>query len=218
MNHPITSTLPENESNNANNSTAQPNSTTPHSSAQVGDTIQLGRLDWIVLSVRDNRALLLSYYILEIRPYHNIHHVEITWEYSNLRKHLNGYFLDTTFDEQERALIIETLVINNDHPRHRTPGGNDTLDKVFLLSIDEMDEFMGNEAPIALRNARIAEQIERGRVLRWWLRSPGIFTNIIGSNPERRSAYAVNTNGNMGSLSATETGVGVRPALWLYID
>ena len=38
--------------------------------ASVGDVIQFGGIDWLVLDIQDGKALLLSEKILEERPYH----------------------------------------------------------------------------------------------------------------------------------------------------
>ena len=84
-------------------SDSQPGSVNPHASAQVADTIQLGEIDWLVISVQNNRALVLSKYVLETRAYH-IYGGEVTWEHSSLRTFLNGSFFGTTFSEQDNSV------------------------------------------------------------------------------------------------------------------
>ena len=49
---------------------------------------------------------------------------------------------------------------NPNNPEYGTPGGNNTKDRVFLLSIDEADRFFKNNNDRAIGSA-------------WWLRSPG---------------------------------------------
>ena len=52
---------------------------------------------------------------------------------------------------------------NEDNARYGTPGGNDTEDRVFLLSVREAEEWLS--------------KIERRNGDWWWLRSSGDFPN-----------------------------------------
>ena len=76
-------------------------------------------------------------------------------EKSTMRSWLNGYsaeqntggssgidytsdnFIGAAFSEKEQGAIADTTVVNDDNPTHGTEGGNDTTDKIFLLSIAE---------------------------------------------------------------------------------
>ena len=55
---------------------------------------------------------------------------------------------------------LETNLENPNNPEYGTPGGNNTKDRVFLLSIDEADRFFKNNNDRAIGAS-------------WWLRSPG---------------------------------------------
>ncbi|MDD6035308.1 MAG: DUF6273 domain-containing protein [Lachnospiraceae bacterium] len=66
---------------------------------------------------------------------------------------LNSDFYRTAFSEKERASIAETLVRNADNPEYGTEGGNDTRDKVFLLSIEEATTYFDSD-PDAWEPAR----------------------------------------------------------------
>ena len=94
-------------------------------------------LEWIVLSVEGDKALLLSKYALESRMV-NDEDADVTWETCTLRSWLNGYFLDTAFNDEENERIIETTLENPDNEKYGTDGGNDTVDKVFLLSAKDV--------------------------------------------------------------------------------
>lgn len=76
----------------------------------------------------------------------------LTWENCTLRSFLNGYdgkqnvteldytddnFLDTAFTKKEQAGIITTTVTADKNPDKNSPQGNDTKDKIYLLSIKE---------------------------------------------------------------------------------
>ena len=113
----------------------------------VGDIFSLGRMEqdysnlekpieWQVLDVKDGKALVISRYGLFDAKY-NYTKNDVTWENCSLRKNLNGLFLTKTFSKEEQELILETQVVNADNPVRGTEGGNDTTDRLFLLSLDE---------------------------------------------------------------------------------
>ena len=152
---------------------------------EVGDTIQLGKIDWIVLTIDDGKALLLSDKIIETKAFDSISN---DWENSEIRKYLNGAFYDTKFNNQEKKKIAET--------RLTTENQNRTDDKIFLLSVEEVNEYMGDNAHLNMRNAKIAENIETKDTWWWWLRSPG-FENYETAYVEEDG----NIYGHIGDLS-----------------
>lgn len=191
---------------------------------KAGDTIQFGGYDWRVLEIQGGRALLLSDKILEFRMYNAELVDDITWEDSTLRTYLNGEFYNS-FSAADRARITETRVVNNDNPWHRTPGGNDTTDRIFLLSLEEVVKFFGDSRKLAngpadpyyitdqYDNARKAYRADTGGGGGWFLRSPGGPT----SEGNNRAAHV----GSDGTIHPTGLMVysktGVRPALWLNL-
>ena len=105
-------------------------------------------IKWRVLSVNGNDAFLVAdknldvmWYNQYIRRYDendNAFDVEVTWENCTLRKWLNSDFSDRAFTPDEQSAIIETELENKDNSKHGTPGGNNTIDKVFILSAEEI--------------------------------------------------------------------------------
>ena len=128
-----------------------------------GVSIPLGKDKrlWRVLEVdrEHDRALLIAERPVCNRPYHSKRE-DITWERCDLRAWLNGEYYDTAFSEEEKAAIIETHLSNPDNPQYNTPGGNDTDDRIFLLSIDEAEKYFKDDT-------------DRTAGIWWWLRSPG---------------------------------------------
>jgi predicted small secreted protein len=102
----------------------------PYASLQAGEAVYFGGYYWMVLEVKDGKALILSSEILTKLPYHPERNVDITWEKCDLRATLNGPFFNS-FSAEDRARIVETKIVNNDNPRYGTPGGRDTNDKIF---------------------------------------------------------------------------------------
>jgi hypothetical protein len=192
----------------------------------IGDIIQFGRDDWRVLDIQSGKSLILSEYIIKILPYHS-QPTAITWEKCELRKLLNRDFCDSTFSAYEKEQIAVTTVLrNNDNPWYGTTGGNTTIDKVFLLSLDEVLKYFGDSRILNKRpdsdgyhekyiddkynSSRIARTKSSGTDPHWWLRSPGSYG---------RSVMLVYSDGRI-DLHGAEVGVGghgVRPALWLNL-
>ena len=100
-------------------------------------------IEWIVLDVRDGKALLMSRYGLDVQPYSTVG--DVSWETCTLRAWLNGEFLNTAFTAQEAAAIAETTVDNGEGQAYVEKWGygsdgdasNDTVDRIYLLSPHE---------------------------------------------------------------------------------
>jgi hypothetical protein len=168
------------------------------------EQMQFGGYNWAVLDRAGNSVLLLSMGVLENRPYHEPGG-EITWENSTTRQYLNGDFYNG-FDAGDRSRIADTRVVNGDNPDYGTPGGNDTTDKVFLLSIDEVNLYLSNVT------ARIAYNAN-GNTSYWWLRSPGFdsyYAAIVYDDGNVSGDGFFYGGGGYGGGSA-----GVRPAMWI---
>ena len=94
-------------------------------------------IEWIVVDENENGTLLVSRYVLDCVQY-NTEDTDVTWETCSLRKWMNDDFLNTAFTADEQAKIATTNVVNADNPQFGTDGGNDTKDKIFCLSVDEI--------------------------------------------------------------------------------
>ena len=205
-------------------------------SPRVGDIMRFGEWDWRVLDVQNNRALIITENIIERRAY-NEEDEEVTWETCTLRGYLNGEFLQK-FSGEERGRIAETRIQNPDNLWYARKGGNHTEDKVFLLSLEEVDRYFGNSGDYENRRSKSerffdgkrefvpdedgpalvfsnANDSDRTAKLNnepclWWLRSPGYYSS--------RAAIV----GGGGFVDASGVLViddysGLRPALWLNL-
>ena len=199
----------------------------------VDDTMKFGNyhgaVEWLVLDKKDGKELLISKYCLDAKEYDkNENNESVTWETCTLRQWLNDEFFNEAFSEKEKELICDTHLQNPDNPEYGTDGGNDTTDKVFLLSIDEASRyFADNEARLTYATAYAKENGAGDKNAWWGLRSPGEDENnvamvgdvgSISIYSDGKSVYvnkdgAVNCNGqNVGS------NFGIRPAIWANIE
>ena len=193
----LQSNEPNSESKNESSS-APVYSSTPEKPKPitVGQTIQFGNYDWKVLDVQNDKALIITEYVIEYRPYHN-ELKDITWENCTLRSYLNGTFYNK-FSSNDKNRILDTRNSNPDNAKYGTSGGNDTVDKIFLLSIDE-----ANKYSISIPQYVLTDIV-------YWLRSPGDVSDgaagIYSAGIVNYEGYFVNGNG------------GVRPACWITLD
>ena len=166
------------------------------------ESVEFGGREWLVLEERGGNALLLLREVLPARGYHE-GLVPVTWEDSNIRQYLNGAFLNR-FSAEDRARIVETNVVNSDHPHFGTNGGNDTRDHVFLLSMAEASLYFADA------NARVARHEGSAVHAVWWLRSPGL---------QEELAAIVLANGTIGMTGSAvnQADRTVRPAMWVRL-
>ncbi len=163
-------------------------------SVEIGDYITFGRyeqdnntsngkedIEWLVLDKKDGKALVISKYALDCQPY-NTSYTDVTWETCTLRKWLNNTFLNAAFTDAEKSLIPTVTVSADKNPKYSTNPGNATQDKVFLLSITEVNEYFNSDSARQCKATAYAEA--QGAYVNssngncwWWLRSPGYNQN-----------------------------------------
>lgn len=189
-------------------------------------------IEWLVLDVQEGKALLLSRYGLDAKPY-NTANVNTTWATCTLRAWLNDAFLRYAFTSQEQMRIASCQVSNADNQGYgkwKTSGGYDTVDKIFLLSYKEAHEYLGvtlstensSDTPKAVvhptRYAILQGAIEDEEDFAtpsgeaagsWWLRSPG---------NNQRLAANVFIDGNLDLQPVSLNTLCVRPALWVDLS
>ena len=189
-------------------------------------------IEWIVLDVQDGKALLLSRYGLDAKPYHE-ENQDITWKTCTLRNWLNSDFLNAAFSETEQRGILLTDVDNSDAQGYSgwiTDSGNDTQDRLFLLSCAEAGTYLGaqyykignanqNLKSRAIPTAYAKDQgsttdsnyqTGEGEAAGWWwLRSPG---------RNQKYAAVIFFDGAFYSGGVNLSLPAVRPALWINLN
>ena len=185
-------------------------------------------IEWLVLDRDGDNALLLSRYGLDAKSY-NAEWTSITWEKCTLRTWLNDDFMNRAFTATEQSAILLTNVDNSSiqcYSGWSTSGGNNTQDKVFLLSYAEANKYLdvtrGGNNNTKSRVTPTAYAISQGAgtsdsnktadgeyVGWWWLRSPGL---------TQSSEVYVGSDGSLYYGSVDRDWGSVRPALWVNIE
>ena len=177
-------------------------------------------VSWEVLDRKGNRVLLISTFALDHLPFDQTGEGN-TWETCSLRNWLNGAFLDATFSSEERKLISTVTVTANKNPqyyKYNETIGNDTQDRVFLLSTIEYETLIESRGYGAVSEgvatdyaiARGSTPDKYGHYSSWWLRTPGSASSCV-------CTYRVGSGLSYGGSDICE-GEDVRPALWIDLD
>ena len=228
--------------------------------AVKGSTVKFGNypqatenpepIEWIVLDIVPNsgnangKILLLSKHVLDYQIYddkpmkYNLitdalsgGTISATWEDCTLRSWLNKKFMKSAFSSNDQTSILTTHLDNPDNPKMGTSGGKDTDDKVFLLSIADMDKYFGSNATPEAKPTQYAKNNDKEYEYRcadpycskkctevdcsmgWWLRSPGVRGYAADI------AFLLYEDGDRWDVHYTGTDAsdhrGVRPAVWV---
>lgn len=109
-----------------------------YESLKPGDKVALGNyngeeLQWIVASSTGDKMLLISQKAIESKEYTSGEDT-CTWDAAPIREWLNNEFIETAFSSEEKTVILDTEVVQDENPEYEVELGETTVDKVFLLS------------------------------------------------------------------------------------
>lgn len=162
-----------------------------------GKSVEFGRgIRWRVVDERGRMRLLLA----EGDVAHHVYDDQLrdtSWSECSLRRWLNREFLQAAFAPEERAHIVSSVVRNRRSPKFFTNGGANTVDKVFIPDVEEIERYQPGEA-------------DRAGEGWWWLRTPGCNLFSAASVYRDGSIYDIGINVNY-ALG------GVRPMLWVLL-
>ncbi len=113
-------------------------------------------LEWQILKLGDDGSfMMITKKIIDVVPYYPDNDTEATWAQSTMRSWLNGFgasenlagadyssdnFIQKAFSPTEKAHIQQVTNTNPKGPMG-VSGGVDTNDRVFLLSVEEVEHF-----------------------------------------------------------------------------
>lgn len=169
-------------------------------------------IKWRVLHYENSEAFLLADAILDSQPYHS-ENEEIDWKKSSIRAWINNEFINKAFSNEENKAINTVELINKDNSKYGTQGGKNTSDKLFLLSLSEVDETeeskeygFWDKKTRKCKNDNFSEE-----TYFWWLRSPG------NSSHDAAGVYYYGWVFGYG-YDVQEPAGGIRPALYLNLS
>lgn len=184
-------------------------------------------IEWEIICVEDGKALIISKYGLDVKIY-DTHKNGSTWETCSLRSWLNNEFLNDNFSDSEKKKIIKTIVTADDNEKFEIRGGNDTEDKIFLLSIKEVEQYLTTESSrecIPTEYAKTVSDLffdnnDDGKddyeCCAWWLRTVGDYNNYASCIwPEDAEGGHYH---EIADVAVTDDYCALRPAMWIDIS
>lgn len=189
--------------------------------AQVGDLVEFGSyaeksISWMVLDETEDKYLLLSEKGLASKYMDSDTSDVITWEECELRQWLNGDFYNDSFSEQEKNIIATVTNVNIGNEEYDIDGGNDTEDMIFLLSLEEVENYFSSESERvcyptdkAISDGCYVFTRSNGGndAARWWTRTAG---NMPGG-----FRYVECEGGIPFGGLADNSNITIRPAVWV---
>ena len=198
--------------------TAKPTAA-PTPSIDEGDVITFGtyeqdnntsngkeKIEWKVLRVEGNKAFVISVYALDCMNY-NTSFTETTWAQCTLRSWLNNEFINSAFTTSDQTKILTTTVEPHSNPNYGTNQGNATQDKIFLLSMSEVEQYSVYACRGTAYTKAVGAYVVNNHCC-WWLRTMGSLS--LG-------ACGVYDGGEIYTTAITDY-FGVRPAMWIDIS
>ena len=162
-------------------------------------------IEWYVVKKENGRALVLSKTVLGKAKFYNKKIKEIAdWENSDIRTYLNGEFYNTTFSDEEKKKIKDSNIKSSNHPKESVKKDKYTLDKIFLLSYEEVAEYIG----VDNKNLLIGYD-DRGYNANWDLRTPGDAVNEVCMV----ARGVINLKGAAANMERN-----LRPAMWVELE
>ena len=139
----------------------------------------------------------------------------LTWEQCQLRNWLNSDFIQTAFTTEAASMISSTSLDNSNNPVYGTWGGNNTVDRVFLLSYNEASVYFPTQnqrmAQATQYTASKNAELKYGNNCWWWLRTPGVYAiDVCG----------VHHDGELDPKGVFVYGQrsAVRPVMWVTVE
>ncbi len=192
--------------------------------AAPGDTVYFGtyagvNIEWLILTKKDNKLLLISEKGLAIKKYNDKFTTDVTWENCDLRN-WSEVFSTTAFSTNEQMMIRPTSLDEG------------TTDKVFVLSVSEFNEyFSGKESskcvPTVYAKSNGALDGIDDTNCWWWLRTPSGYksriacVNNFGSieprGAEMYSDSGISLGNGDGVIYERYKNICVRPAMWISV-
>lgn len=162
-------------------------------------------VEWLVLDVQDNYALLLSRYALDSQRYHKAT-AQVSWKNCSLREWLNNNFMNAAFTKSQQEVILKTGLDNDA-----------SIDRIFILGCTEVNRYVTDREALICTPTSYA--ISRGagknqpddvsEAVSWWLRS---------LNEDGSQAYCVSFKGEQYTYMVGNDFMSVRPAMCIDLS
>ncbi|MCR4593935.1 MAG: DUF6273 domain-containing protein [Clostridiales bacterium] len=167
--------------------------------AKPGNVIYFAKTDWYLADRSGDRVLLIKKSSFDLTPDMADFDKDknLTWESSTIRSYLNGDYLKQGFTDGEIRMITSTKLKADKNPIYGTSGGNDTEDRVFLISTEELEKY--------------SDYINKTTKRCWWTRTSGAHEgSLVFVDIDKAVLYY--------GYEMTESDIKVKPAMWIDLN
>ncbi len=164
--------------------------------ADFGDKVYFGGEDWFLADRIGSRCLLIKKNAItpDAELVFSDSSANTSWESSSMRRYLNSVYFGESFSEKEKELIIESTIKADINNVYKGVKVNDTKDKVFLLSVDELN--------------RYTDYINKTTKSGWWTRTPGANEGtLVFVDINKKILYY--------GYEMTEESIKMKPIIWV---
>jgi hypothetical protein len=151
-------------------------------------------IEWIVLDIQGDKALLLSRYALDRVIYNNNAANGIYWQNSNLRSWLNGEFVEKAFAYYEQKRIF-----------------TDGEDIVAIPHVNSLDWYLGTEDANRVCYPSVYAEGKVGRF------ESGACSWFVNTDTRTNYGTAVSSAGRVYTITENNLAL-VRPCLWVTVN
>lgn len=162
------------------------------------------KIKWIKIAEDNDKYLLVSKYILDYKEFNDTFMAEAcSWGNSTIRSFLNYDFYYSAFSTAEQETIITSKVQD-----YKADGvlGNVTNDKVFLLSLQQVQDYFSSTSQRVAVATEYAKTQKKYATDSYWL------INSYSSDLYKRLINKYGVNENNPRVNEPE---GIRPAIWV---
>ena len=169
---------------------------------------------WKIIYDTDDATTLIPYYALDAMNY-DYQSTWSTYNYKNstIRKWLNEDFYNSAFNDLQKELILTTTVANglSSSIYEENPNAcEDTYDKIFLLSVSEVQHYTNSVSDRQFRASSyaLAQGVKSEPMITWLTRTPSTVKGV---------AWIVDKWGDLTKDLARNTYYGILPALQIKL-
>lgn len=181
------------------------------------------KIEWDILEEKSGKLKLISNKLIDSQDFYPsssralVEHnggngYTNNYELSNIRKFLNDSFYNIAFNDKEKKLINDMNVCNSNKEVGSIYISNDTIDKVTLLSFEEVKEYYSEPTNRIFSGTDYAKAQGLNYIKDsgyWLLRSP------YSSNPNYM--LLVNLSGNIIHAEVNSTFTGIKPVITINL-
>ncbi len=152
---------------------------------EIGSYVTFGRyrqgisrkhkpIEWLVLDNNGDTALLFSKYALDCLPF-CWQYEHLAWNSCHLRRWLNRKFLFRAFNKDEQQQIAMSKIFTPFSSKYHSTGGIETREKIFCLSVDEVEQYFdcADDRACVPTDFAVKRGVQVHGTCCYWLRSLG---------------------------------------------